>query len=144
MNRYKVEKQIGEGATADVWRCSSKTNGVRVIKFFKHEKASIAKESISNEAAIHYGLNHPGIIKLYEFGSEGIFKFADGKKRRETLFYMVEEYAETDLLQLLLKVGKMNEQQTRNLFRQLVDAVEYLHSKDIAHRDLKPENILIN
>ena len=144
MNRYKVEKQIGEGATADVWRCSNRTNGVRVIKFFKHERASTSKDSISNETAIHYGLNHPGIIKLYEFGSEGIFKFADGKKRRETLFYMVEEYAETDLLQLLLKVGKMNEQQTRNLFGQLVDAVEYLHSKDIAHRDLKPENILIN
>ena len=32
----------------------------------------------------------------------------------------------------------------RNLFRQTVEGVKYLHSKSIAHRDLKPENLLLN
>ena len=104
-----MEKQIGEGATADVWRCKSKSNGTRVIKFFKNERVKANRSNIENEISIHYGLDHPGIVKLFEFGSEGVFKFPDGKKKKENLYYMVEEYAETDLLKLLLEVGQMKE-----------------------------------
>ena len=38
LNKYSVEKQVGEGASADVWQCRSRSKGLRVIKFFKDKK----------------------------------------------------------------------------------------------------------
>jgi serine/threonine protein kinase len=48
-----------------------------------------------------------------------------------------------DLFQLLVSKGAMVEESARTMFRQILLAVEYLHSKSIVHRDLKPENILL-
>ena len=57
---------------------------------------------------------------------------------------MVLEHAETSLLDHLEVIQKFDESQARQIFTQLVSAVEYLHEKEIVHRDLKPQNILIN
>ena len=39
---------------------------------------------------------------------------------------------------------KLDEQEARFIFRQIVAGVEYCHSVLVAHRDLKPENILLD
>ena len=39
--------------------------------------------------------------------------------------------------------GKLEENQLRPIFRQIVEAVRYCHEREIAHRDIKLENILI-
>lgn len=46
--------------------------------------------------------------------------------------------------QVIQKNGPYTESDARLLFSQIVSAIEYLHSLDIAHRDLKPENVLLN
>lgn len=49
-----------------------------------------------------------------------------------------------DMGKNVAKYGPYLERDARLLFSQIVAAVEYLHSIDIAHRDLKPENVLLN
>ena len=61
----------------------------------------ISTLEIHDEIRIHHTLDHPGIVKLFEFGTEGIFKMKNGQKKKEYLYYMVEEYVETDLLSLM-------------------------------------------
>lgn len=39
-------------------------------------------------------------------------------------------------------MGSLNEKDSRIIFRQMVEAINYLHTQNIAHRDLKPENFL--
>ena len=40
--------------------------------------------------------------------------------------------------------GQLNEDRARSFFRQIVTAVSYCHSKNVAHRDLKAENLLLD
>lgn len=40
--------------------------------------------------------------------------------------------------------GKIEEEELRKIFRQIIRALDYCKIKNIAHRDLKPENILLN
>ena len=68
------------------------------------------------------------MVKLFEFGTEGILKLKDGTKLKRSLYYMVEEYVEADLLTLMQSVGRMDENYARNLFQQIVNAVEYIHN----------------
>jgi len=49
-----------------------------------------------------------------------------------------------DLFDLITKETRLPEAKAARLFRQMTEAVAYLHSNLIIHRDLKPENIMID
>ena len=58
---------------------------------------------------------------------------------------MIMEYAEGgELFNYIIKQGYLPEDEARNIFQQIIDAVYYLHQMGICHRDLKPENILFD
>ncbi|VDM33619.1 unnamed protein product [Hydatigera taeniaeformis] len=77
-------------------------------------------------------LSHPNIYSLYQVIE------TDGT------FYLILEYVPGgELFDYILHNGSLQESHARVLFRQLVSAIGYSHSRGIAHRDLKPENILL-
>ena len=41
------------------------------------------------------------------------------------------------------QVGPLGEEKAQNFMRQVISAVEFLHTKNILHRDLKPANMLL-
>jgi len=58
---------------------------------------------------------------------------------------IVTEFCEGgDLLHRLMEHGKLNENGARRAFKQLLDAIEYSHSKGIVHRDIKLENVFLD
>jgi serine/threonine protein kinase len=58
--------------------------------------------------------------------------------------YQVMEFVEgIEILDDLAQTGSFTEERARGVFRQIVSAVEYLHSKNVCHRDIKPSNILV-
>ena len=55
------------------------------------------------------------------------------------------EYAEGgELFNYIIEKGYLSEEESRNIFQQLIDTIDYLHHMGICHRDLKPENILFD
>jgi len=60
-----------------------------------------------------------------------------------TLYLVLELVTGGELFDKIIE-GQFSEEQSRHYFRQMLEAVKYLHSQAIAHRDLKPENILLN
>jgi carbon catabolite-derepressing protein kinase len=57
---------------------------------------------------------------------------------------MVLEYAGGELFDYIVSHGRMQENEARRFFQQMLCAVEYCHRHKIVHRDLKPENLLLD
>ncbi|MDP3114011.1 MAG: bifunctional serine/threonine-protein kinase/formylglycine-generating enzyme family protein, partial [Candidatus Cloacimonadaceae bacterium] len=61
------------------------------------------------------------------------------------VYYMVMEYAEGNMLkELIAMTGPIPEPRALHIFKQIVNALAYAHSKEIIHRDIKPSNIMID
>ncbi|MBK7105396.1 MAG: serine/threonine protein kinase [Ignavibacteriae bacterium] len=89
-------------------------------------------ERFKREAKILAQLEHPNIIKVFDFG---MF---------EKHFYISFEFFESKNLRQVLNSIKLSEENKKNIFLQIVKALDFAHSKNVIHRDIKPENILVN
>jgi len=57
-------------------------------------------------------------------------------------FYLIMEALDGDLITLIEKRLRLDEEEAKMIFKKAVDIVHFIHSHDIAHRDLKPDNFL--
>jgi len=76
-------------------------------------------------------VSHPNIVSLKEWWSDGGFVFVE-----------LEYVPGRCVIDMIVEQGKLSEQLTKIIFKQLVAAVIHLHSKGVIHRDLKPDNII--
>ncbi|KAH9280553.1 Maternal embryonic leucine zipper kinase [Echinococcus granulosus] len=102
------------------------------IKIIDKKKLGAEVFRVRGEIEALKRLSHPNIYSLYQVIE------TDGT------FYLILEYVPGgELFDYILHNGSLQESHARVLFRQLVSAIGYSHSRGIAHRDLKPENILL-
>lgn len=84
------------------------------------------------EINILSGLDHPNIVKMYEF-------FEDEKR-----YYIITEICKGgELFDEIVNRGNFTERDAAVLIKQVLQCVNYCHQNKIVHRDLKPENILL-
>lgn len=128
--RYTLEKLIGVGGFADVWRATdNKTNTVVALKIYTNlDEDGI--NGLSEEYTRMQGLNHTNILKAEHFDSWGnipylVMKFCDGGS-------------------LDKKIGKMTSEELIAAIVQITNGLKYLHQNGIVHQDIKPANILID
>jgi len=76
------------------------------------------------------GVDHPNIVQTYELLHDAHH------------FYIVQEYCEHG--DLYWHFNKFNELQARDISRQLLKGISYLHEKKIVHRDIKLENVVVH
>ncbi|XP_065829111.1 cyclin-dependent kinase-like 1 isoform X2 [Oscarella lobularis] len=134
MNKYVVKQVIGEGSYGVVLKCRHKiTKELVAIKKFKDtEDDSEARRNIMRELSVLQKLKQENIIGLKE------------AFRRKGKLYMVFEYVEKTLLQVLEEnPDGLDIKSVRSFTHQLIKAVDCCHQNDVIHRDIKPENLLI-
>ncbi|CAD8053661.1 unnamed protein product [Paramecium sonneborni] len=105
---------------------------VAIKQIDKKLMKGVFEQMLRNEIDILKQLNHQHILKMYA--------------HYETLnnFYIVFEYCETDILQILKQQGQIPEDQVIVYILQIAEALLYLKQRQIIHRDIKPSNILIH
>ena len=106
------------------------------------EEVAIKKQDVSELTAEEiYNISREAIL-LESFKHRNIIKFINSYMY-ENQFYAVMEFARGGELGSYLNKQKiLSEFEARRVFKQLHEAVKYIHSKNVVHRDLKPNNIL--
>ena len=146
---YEILKSLGEGNTSKVYLGRSIENpanhvAIKILKeeFLKRDQDSIL--SVHNEITILKNLDHFGIIRMVDYGDAGQVVKQSGRVI-DNLVFIIMEFVQGGLLfDLCQTMGAMGEDAGRFFMWQLINSVEYMHSRRVVHRDLKLENILID
>jgi hypothetical protein len=130
---YRMVRPLGEGAYGTVWLAVEEQTGIQVaIKFFAHgggQQWQMLHEEVRQLATLD---DANGIVHLKEVVSN-----ADPP-------YYVMSYAEGGSLAQRLENGPMPFPASLRIFRELVQAIAYVHAHGVRHCDLKPANILFD
>ena len=132
---YKKLNFLGEGSFASVYRVQNRiTDSVRAMKIINKASNISAEDDkeIFNEINILRTLDHPNILKIFEFYSN-----------KESYSIVTELCSGGELFQEIVDKGPFNENYSAYVMFQILSAINYCHNMKIVHRDLKPENILI-
>ena len=120
-----------------------------ILKGLKPEfkKERFYQDLLKKEFEISYFLDHPNIVKIIDFqnilniGDCIVMEYVEGVTLRE----FVESQRDNETTSQLVgeAQNRRDKRVYKKIFNELLDAMEYFHSKQIIHRDLKPDNILI-
>jgi len=133
-DHYRIGKMLGSGAFGEVRVCVHRESGAqRAVKVLrKSHMDEDEKRMFFNEINILKDLDHPNILKMYEF-------FEDEKR-----YYIVTDICKGgELFDEIVARGKFSERDAAMLMKQVLGCINYCHQNHIVHRDLKPENILL-
>ena len=132
---YKKLQILGEGTFATVYEAQNRiTDIMRAMKIIKRQKrcSEQEKREITNEINILKTMDHPNIVKIFEFYSN-----------KDSYSIIMEYCRGGPLVSEIKSYGPFDEKYAAYVMYQIFSAINYCHNMNIIHRDLKPENILI-
>ena len=136
LGNYKIESLIAEGGMSSVYEGVHMLLGRRAaIKQLNPllEQKDGVKERLKNEAVTLSRLKHPNIVAVYDY------------IECELGTFIIEELIKGIPLNEYLQSesGPIPEPKAVKMMLQMLDAIGYMHSKNIIHRDIKPGNFII-
>jgi serine/threonine protein kinase len=132
---YNLDTKIREGRISGIWKGSIIDEDSHfAIKVIRVDKCNLQDEArIMNEVAILKSMDHPNVIKVYDFFEES-----------PNFFIVMDLMEGGDVFERIVQKTQYTEVDARKLARYLLTGVEYIHHRGVAHRDLKPQNILLS
>ncbi|EAX89748.1 CAMK family protein kinase [Trichomonas vaginalis G3] len=136
IHSYIFKKAIGKGGFSTVYLVESEVyhqNYVAKVTPIDLEKPHTGDvDPLDAEIKALMNLSHQNIIRLYDHFTEG------------NNFFVILEYCQLGSLQDSVGEDGLTLQQFICYGRQILSALAFVHSKNIAHRDIKPGNILVD
>ena len=137
LGHYRILSLLGRGGMADVYRAEDERLGREVaLKAVPPEFARDPEriERFQREVRAAAGLDHPGIVTVYEFGQgEGQHFYTMSLMRGGDLKDRIRAHPEG-----------MSPDEARRVVAAVAQALDYAHRRGFVHRDVKPENILFD
>jgi len=138
IGRYEVEKELGRGAMAVVYKAVDPAIGrVVAIKTIRMEhgiglEQDEMRQRFYREAQSAGNLNHPSIVTIYDIAEEG------------ALSYIAMEFVEGMSLEDWMEQNRIPPlEATLSIIEQIASGLDYAAARGIIHRDIKPGNILL-
>ena len=129
---YEIIEPLGRGANSFVFRAKVKSSLQTVAIKVLDTSSPAKKTEADEEARFHSRLPHKGFVKLLE-------EFSDESNK-----YLVLEFCELgELYTYLKRSGTLDEKEALEMLRTLLEALEFLHEKNLVHRDIKLGNIFL-
>ncbi|XP_041034471.1 death-associated protein kinase 2 isoform X1 [Carcharodon carcharias] len=135
---YEIGEELGSGQFAIVKKCCERSTGIQyAAKFIKKRQVrasrrGVRREEIEREVNILQQIQHSNIITLH-----------DVYENKTDVVLILELVSGGELFDFLAQKESLSEEEATAFIKQILDGVNYLHSKNIAHFDLKPENIML-
>ncbi|KAM9309147.1 LOW QUALITY PROTEIN: aurora kinase A-B-like, partial [Pholidichthys leucotaenia] len=135
LENFDIGRPLGKGKFGNVNLSRERQSKfILALKFlFKKqlEKAGM-EHQLRREVEIQSHLRHPNILRLYGY-------FHDDSR-----MYLILEFApKGEMYSELQRCGSFPEERSATYIMELVDALNYCHTKKVIHRDIKPENLLL-
>ncbi len=132
-NRFRILRKIGEGGSSVVYMAVDNKSGMPVtVKCIKQSafRDGNAEEIIREETEVLRSLDHRSVPKVVAVYDDA---------------FVLDYVPGNTLEKIISSKGKMRENEAVGIIRELVDIMEYLHSRKnpVIYRDLKPANIII-
>ncbi len=134
-NRYRLDRALGEGAMAVVYRAHDKATGKRVaVKLLKPKviKNSDAMARFEVEVKAHRSASHPHLVEFIDAGLH------------QGLPYLTMEWVPGPSLKAWVEQhGPLSPNLALKLFAQVARGLGSMHREGMLHRDVKPQNVLL-
>jgi serine/threonine protein kinase len=142
---FDLETCVGRGGMGQVWRGRHRRSQAPVaIKILDAEAALRPgfSEAFRDEARVVAGLQHPGIVSVYELGviGEPVAEQSRGQLVSSSP-YLVMEYAHGGTL--AAAIPELGWEGMQPLLLRLLDALAHAHARGVIHLDVKPANLLL-
>jgi eukaryotic-like serine/threonine-protein kinase len=130
LGRYRLARRLGAGGFGTVWLAhDERLDRPVAVKRVPVDGGHSARAE--REALAAARLAHPGIVALYEAGSD------------DEAVYLVSELVRGQTLGELMRAGELSDRDVLRVGVALCDALEHAHGRGVIHRDVKPGNVLI-
>lgn len=133
IGKFQLIARLGQGGFGTVYQAKDNLGRFVAIKIPRSERFATAEdqERFEREARAAAALEHPGIVRVLEFG------------RSEAFPYIVTEFVQGMTLADALTGRRFSFRETAQIVAQVADALEHAHQKKVIHRDVKPSNIML-
>lgn len=136
VGNYRMLEKIGDGGMASVYKVVDRFGDIYALKIPHAHVFTIPeyRERFIREAEIIKMLNHPNIVRMYDYSLGEDYSIP----------YICLEYVTgATLKQYLTRHPDTSKKSLVGIVIQVAEALRYAHSKGIIHRDVKPENVMI-
>src|SRR5688500_16942504 len=134
ISHYRIVAPIASGGMGEVYLADDEQLNRQVALKVLPQGLLEDKERLrrfQREANVVSALNHPNILTIYEFGSDG------------GMHFLASEFVKGETLRDRLEAGPLELTDALEIAVQIASALKGAHEAGVVHRDIKPENVMI-